>query len=1248
LHNGKRGSVSGDSPMTRYLNRLFNIRTNEWPRLLLLYVMAFLFLGGITWGELTIQASFLFEVGYETLPQVFVANAVVSTLAIAIYILFVDHVPNAKLLIAISTISALVVGVSCALLGLGMPRLAYPLLYILSLVVRETFNLQWWTYVNSFYDIRSAKRIIPVLATASRMAVVVFGQTMPLLNVFLSSGDIILLWMGILLVVALLAWLMPHLLKETSDAASDMPVGTGAQRTSFIQSVREGYRYVSRSSYLRWLALSTLLVMLLLALVEYRTSEIFVRPGNFTSQKELSSFLGRWSSWASLILLPFQLFALSRLVGRIGLGNANLIFPIGTLAICGSIISWPRVITAALGYLDIKVFRSVFHNPMDNLLHNAVPLRVKARARAFIAGLVAPLGSLIGGGLLLLSQGISVTWFLPGLIGATAAIYVISALFVRRQYPQALLTMLEQEDFSFLLSAPSDLAVTDAVTLNWLKRKLEESPSSDLIFVAKLISEVGGAEAVPIVGRVAREEEPDLRSTIIDILAAADVRGDAAGQLYAEFVGDPDRRVRRSAIAGLEQWAGSGSEQYLDPALELLHDPDIEVRAHVIPSLIRSGDLFYQATAFQALAHLLADEDPHLRARGVRVLSQVGDARFIRNLVQVLIDSDDQVRLEAAIAIETLSQDHIPDQIATLIVAHLDQLLQDPVEGVRRATITILGHIDTPETHQALVRFLTDSSPQIREAAIQALVAIGKPIIPILSPSLDSSDPQLQKMATIVLGRVDQERFEAQIPLRINDNLRSIYRNYDRTEALRPYENYGSISVLRRMLREQNDELIREVFRLLAATHNQETAEVISESLRSESARMQANAIEALESLTTPQIAALVASLFDRQLAPADAAKIGAESWDMPPSDAASVVRALATDPDDAWARTIMAFALGEMGATLSDRTLSALGGIQRRKKRRPLRAQTATLFDKLAHTSKEPTHKPGARPKRPPDHARPGDILDMLVNVPEESPPRSSTEGEHQARGDRPADLLDRLLDVPADRSSPPDGETAVRDQPIPKHPPVLSLEEIESMLEVALDDPVADVRIAARAARRMIADVRVTDVTPEEETVLSTIERIIFLKEATLFQGMTVDRLKVLATMCEEALFPKDTVIFNQGDPGGAMYVVVSGKVSIERKDQHTDSAVHLATIDPYACFGEMSLFDNCLRSVTARANQDTLTLRLCREPLVALIRRHPDLGIELINVLSQRLRDADDNIAQLSRSRSRDPQKLTDQSE
>ncbi|NJO00164.1 MAG: Crp/Fnr family transcriptional regulator, partial [Anaerolineales bacterium] len=152
------------------------------------------------------------------------------------------------------------------------------------------------------------------------------------------------------------------------------------------------------------------------------------------------------------------------------------------------------------------------------------------------------------------------------------------------------------------------------------------------------------------------------------------------------------------------------------------------------------------------------------------------------------------------------------------------------------------------------------------------------------------------------------------------------------------------------------------------------------------------------------------------------------------------------------------------------------------------------------------------------------------------------------------------------------------------------------------------------------------------------------IFLKEVPFFQGMTIDQLKVLANVCEEQLFEEDARIFNAGDPGGALYVVVSGRVAIEQ-EKRKGSFARLATIEAHSYFGEMNLFDNSPRSDAAIALQDTLTLRLRREPLIALARQYPDLSLELINVLSQRLREANDRVADLTRTRPRELHKLFD---
>lgn len=163
----------------------------------------------------------------------------------------------------------------------------------------------------------------------------------------------------------------------------------------------------------------------------------------------------------------------------------------------------------------------------------------------------------------------------------------------------------------------------------------------------------------------------------------------------------------------------------------------------------------------------------------------------------------------------------------------------------------------------------------------------------------------------------------------------------------------------------------------------------------------------------------------------------------------------------------------------------------------------------------------------------------------------------------------------------------------------------------------------------------------------MLSTIERIIFLKEVLFFREMTVDQLKVLASVCEEAFYTEDTLIYKEGDPGGQLYVVVQGRVSIERESRKGVVA-RLATIEAYSYFGEMNLFDASPRTDTAVALQDTVTLTLRREPLIALARQYPDLSLELINVLSQRLRETTDQVASLTKSHPRALHKVFDQLE
>ncbi|NJN98192.1 MAG: cyclic nucleotide-binding domain-containing protein [Anaerolineales bacterium] len=732
---------------------------------------------------------------------------------------------------------------------------------------------------------------------------------------------------------------------------------------------------------------------------------------------------------------------------------------------------------------------------------------------------------------------------------------------------------------------------------------MEESTSHEFtIFMAKLISQIGGSASISILSQTAKTAtDPRSRAAILDVVVAADYVGEPVRQLYIDFLEDEDGRVRQSAIAGLEELSDPQDKQFLDLTARLLADPDTEVRARILPTLLRANNPEHHISAIQTLDEFLKHEDPHLRARGVRVLNQTGDPRFIHTLLDYLSDPADEVRLEAALAVETYLSQKIPAPIITLVLDKMNRLAQDPVERIRQAALNILARIHNRDAYQLMLNALTDPSPQVRSTGVDVLAHAGKAAIPTLHPALNSANPLLRKMATMALSRINQREFGPLVEAHITGNLLEIYRCYGLLTALTPGSQFPSVAILQSAIREQNQQLLDEIFYLLTAIHGKEAVKIVAESFESETARTRANAAEALEAMTTPQTAKLIAPLFEPGLIPAQLLQISHETWEMAHPKTVGAIQQLLTNPADPWLRAVMTLALGEMAATfLPEQPAGPQSRISK------IHEVVNQRVNELTNTnaSETPAEPAPEEPKTP----RPRRInpLDMLTAAGEPVPPAPEPQPppERQRRS-RPADLFGALIgsnhsdkpDKPEEskpRRRPADLLGAIMDggqtqpAPAPEKPAAaastnglpFSLPEIETMIEAAFADSQIDVRLAARAAKRIMAGSYITSVIQEEGLLLSAIEKIIFLKEVPFFQGMTIDQLKVLANVCEEQLFEEDARIFNAGDPGGALYVVVSGRVAIEQ-EKRKGSFARLATIEAHSYFGEMNLFDNSPRS-------------------------------------------------------------------
>ena len=132
-------------------------------------------------------------------------------------------------------------------------------------------------------------------------------------------------------------------------------------------------------------------------------------------------------------------------------------------------------------------------------------------------------------------------------------------------------------------------------------------------------------------------------------------------------------------------------------------------------------------------------------------------------------------------------------------------------------------------------------------------------------------------------------------------------------------------------------------------------------------------------------------------------------------------------------------------------------------------------------------------------------------------------------------------------------------------------------------------------------------------------------FLSTVTLFSGLDGAELDALAGLCTEELFSAGKRVFSYGESGDTLYVIQEGEVEISVKDNTGDKII-LANLRPGEYFGELALFDPGPRSATATITEDAKFISLSRDSLHAFISSKPSAALDLLAVMSRRLREAD----------------------
>ena len=97
----------------------------------------------------------------------------------------------------------------------------------------------------------------------------------------------------------------------------------------------------------------------------------------------------------------------------------------------------------------------------------------------------------------------------------------------------------------------------------------------------------------------------------------------------------------------------------------------------------------------------------------------------------------------------------------------------------------------------------------------------------------------------------------------------------------------------------------------------------------------------------------------------------------------------------------------------------------------------------------------------------------------------------------------------------------------------------------------------------------------------------------------------------------FASGETIFEQGDPGDRMYVVIEGAVEIILRGESINR------LTPGELFGEMALIDSRPRSATARAAEPTKVVPVDRFSFIYYVQNSPYFALDVMEIMAERLR-------------------------
>lgn len=761
--------------------------------------------------------------------------------------------------------------------------------------------VQAWSYANSLFDTRQAKRLFGLVGAGASLGAIgggllarfLVGPVGGTVNMMLVLAALILLAAGIVMAANL------RIRRRTALRAGRSP------RRPFVESLRQ-----IRGS--RYLSLMAALVFVVAIVTQWTTFQLsLLADARFGEDGDaLTAFFGTFNFTLGAITLLLQLLFTGPALRRFGVGTTILLLPValglGTTLILLIPVFWTVLLTNGFDQgLRFSIDKATYE-----LLYLPLPPSQRAGVKATIDIVFNRFADAIGAFLLgLATQGFLMV---PGLefgVRGTAAVnlvfisaWILLAWRLRREYVHTIQDTIHRHRIDSERIAAGSI---DALTSGVLRMKLAAPDPEEVRHALDLVETQPRKSWGPSVRALLNHPAPDVRRRALAILNAAGETGDAAAA--ESMLRDRDLGVRTEALLYLSRVRGDDPLQLIEQLGEF---PDFSIRASMVAFFAAPGRTQNLDAARALLREMVMSSGPEGirdRQEAARLLARMPEQ--FHDLYATLFGDEavpvarQAIRSAAGLSSETL----VRPLVSALGRA---EVADDAAEALARYGSGIVGEIGER---------LRDANtpPAVKRELPQVLLRIGTfDAAQVLIDSLLQPDVTLRHNVIVALNKLQAENRSVRVDpglleLVLAAEIAGHYRSYQVLGPLRSQlkPDDPMLHALQRSMEQELERIFR-VMKLLFPAIALHDAYV---GVRSSNPLVRANALEFLENVLTPELRQLLLPLLDSLVTVEERVALADRLAGAPLRNSEQAVATLLAS-HDAWLRSRAIQAVGSLG----------------------------------------------------------------------------------------------------------------------------------------------------------------------------------------------------------------------------------------------------------------------------------------------------------------------------------------------